>query len=207
VDDLRSTLGIESGEVFLLQPTRVVPRKGIERSIELAARLERRCVLVVSHASGDEGTAYEEYLRCHADLIGVRIIFAAETFARRRGYASDGRKVYALSDAYRQADLVTYPSIIEGFGNAFLEAVYYRRPIVVNRYDVLRTDIEPKGFDTVVFDGFIREETVRCVEAILEDTALQAQIVAHNYSLGQKHYSYRTLENHLTALLDKCADT
>lgn len=206
-DDLRSTLGIESDERLLLQPTRVVPRKGIERAIELAARLQHRCALVVSHASGDEGTAYEAYLRRHADLIGVRIIFAAEAFAHRRRRTSGGRKVYALSDVYRQADLVTYPSLIEGFGNAFLEAVYYRCPIVVNRYDVFRADIEPKGFDVVAFDGFIREETVCRVEAILEDAAMEAQIVAHNYSLGQKHYSYRALERHLTALLDECADT
>ncbi len=206
-DDLRSTLGIDSEESLLLQPTRVVPRKGIERAIELAARLQRRCVLVVSHASGDEGTAYETYLRRHADMIGVRIIFAAATFARRRGRTPAGDKVYGLSDVYRQADLVTYPSLIEGFGNAFLEAVYHRRPIVVNRYDVFRADIEPKGFDVVAFDGFIREETMRRVEAILEHTTMEAQIVTRNYSLGQKHYSYRTLERQLTALLDESADT
>lgn len=206
-DDLRSTLGVEPDESLLLQPTRVVPRKGIERAIELARRLQRRCVLVISHASGDEGTAYEAYLRRHADLMGVRVVFAAETVAHCRGRTSDGRKIYALSDVYRKADLVTYPSVIEGFGNAFLEAVYYRRPIVVNRYDVFRADIEPKGFDVVAFDGFVQEETVRRVETILEDGALEAQIVAHNYSLGQQHYSYRTLERRLAVVLDECAET
>ena len=34
------------------------------------------------------------------------------------------------------ADLVTYPSTFEGFGNAFLEAIYYCRPIVVNTYSI-----------------------------------------------------------------------
>jgi len=32
-------------------------------------------------------------------------------------------------------------------GNAFLEAVYYRKPVMCNRYSIYRTDIEPKGFD------------------------------------------------------------
>ena len=27
-----------------------------------------------------------------------------------------------LADAYQQADLVTYPSLVEGFGNAFFQA-------------------------------------------------------------------------------------
>lgn len=202
--DIRSGLDIGPDECLLLQPTRVVPRKGIERSIELARRLERPCTLVVSHASGDEGMAYKAYLREYADLMGVRVVFAADTIARRRRRTSDGREVYALSDMYRQADLVTYPSLVEGFGNAFLEAVYYRRPIVVNRYDVFRTDIEPKGFDVVAFDGFIREKTVRRLESVLEDITLQAEIVDHNYRLGERYYSYRTLERHLTALLDDC---
>ena len=203
-DDLRSALGIGPVENLLLQPTRIVPRKGIERSIELARRLDRPCALVISHASGDEGTAYEAYLRTYADLMGVRVVFAAGRIAHRRGRAVEGRKVYGLNDIYRQADLVTYPSLVEGFGNAFLESIYYRRPIVVNRYDVFRTDIEPKGFDVVAFDGFVREETVRHVKAILGDGDLQAEMVNHNYRLGQLHYSYSTLREHLVALLHDC---
>ncbi len=202
--DLRSVLEMEPDEFLLLQPTRVVPRKGIERSIELIRRLERPCTLFISHASGDEGTAYEEYLRHYADVMEVRVLFAADIPANRRVRSSDGQRIYArmdLGDIYRQADLVTYPSIIEGFGNAFLEAVYYRRPIVVNRYDVFRVDIEPKGFKVVAFDGFIQEDTVRRVTSLLEDAAVQAEIVDHNYRLGKRYYSYHTLERHLTALL------
>jgi glycosyltransferase involved in cell wall biosynthesis len=196
--DLRSALGVEGDEMMMLQPTRIVPRKGIERSIELVRRLERPCTLVISHASGDEGTAYEDYVRDYADTMDVRVLFAAEAVAELR------RRGVGLGDIYRLADLVTYPSIIEGFGNAFLEAVYYRRPIVLNRYDVFRTDIEPKGFRVVAFDGFIREDTVRQVASLLEDPALQAEMVGHNYRLGARHYSYQRLEGQLAALLDDC---
>ena len=51
---------------------------------------------------------------------------------RRRGLNAAGKKVYTLFDIYPHADLVTYPSYYEGFGNAFLEAVYFRKPVVVN---------------------------------------------------------------------------
>ena len=47
---------------------------------------------------------------------------------------------------YPHADLVTYPSTFEGFGNAFLEAVYFKRPIVVNKYSIYAKDIEPQRF-------------------------------------------------------------
>ncbi|MFN8462447.1 MAG: hypothetical protein U0X93_11850 [Anaerolineales bacterium] len=53
--------------------------------------------------------------------------------------------------------MVTYPSTIEGFGNAFLEAVYYRRLILVNNYSIYEVDIKPKGFRTIWFDGFISD--------------------------------------------------
>jgi hypothetical protein len=48
---------------------------------------------------------------------------------------ADGRKIYSLADIYPHADFVTYPSLIEGFGNAFLEAIYFRKPLLMQRYD------------------------------------------------------------------------
>ena len=57
------------------------------------------------------------------------------------------------------ADLITYPSLYEGFGNAFLEGVYHRTPIVVNRYPIYELDIRPKGFRCLEMDGYITELT------------------------------------------------
>ena len=39
--------------------------------------------------------------------------------------------------------LPTYPSHYEGFGNAFLEAIYFRKPVVVISYAVYARDIDP----------------------------------------------------------------
>src|SRR5260221_2847965 len=57
--DFRRALGIDDNEIILLQPTRIVPRKRIELSIELARRLDLPCVLGISHSSCDEGFGYE----------------------------------------------------------------------------------------------------------------------------------------------------
>ena len=83
----------------------------------------------------------------YIDLLEVNVCFAADNFADERGQAVDGRKIYSLADAYRQADLVTYPSTVEGFGNAFLEAIYYCKPIVMSTYEIYLIDIQPKGFN------------------------------------------------------------
>lgn len=200
-DDLRAALAIADDELFLLQPTRIVPRKRIEQAINLTRRLERKAALVISHASGDEGSEYEAYLRDYAQAMGVRLIFAADRIAHDRGRTDEGHKIYSLGDAYHHADLVTYPSVIEGFGNAFLETLYFSRPIVMSTYEIFKTDIQPKGFRVVGFDEFITEETVRQSLNLLDNPALVEEMVAHNYELGRTYYSYRVLEEHLVALL------
>jgi len=201
--EVRIALGIAPDEYLLLQPTRVVPRKRIEQAIELARRLNSRCTLVISHSSGDEGTDYETYLRTLADLLHVRVIFASDLVGDERGQTPDGQKVFTLTDVYQQADLVTYPSTVEGFGNAFLEAIYYRRPIVMSTYEIFRRDIEPKGFKVIGFEDFITEETVRRTRQILRDPALAAEMTEHNYELGRRYYSYRVLERSLLVLLNQ----
>lgn len=202
--EIRSALGIPPDDHFLLQPTRIVPRKRIEHAIELIRRLECNCVLVITHASGDEGTAYENYLRDYADILNVPVIFGSNIVNHRRGQTSDGSKIFSLADAYQQANMVTYPSTIEGFGNAFLETIYFLRPIVISTYEIFKTDIQPKGFRVIGFDDFIEERTVRQAREVLHDPALGEEMAAHNYQIGRRYYSYRTLEFKLAALINGC---
>jgi glycosyltransferase involved in cell wall biosynthesis len=202
--DVRSALAVAPDELLFLQPTRVVQRKGIEHAIELVHRLDRKARLVISHASGDEGNDYERRVRQFAALLQVQTNFVADIIRDERGQTPDGRKVYTLGDVYPQADLVTYPSDIEGFGNAFLEAVYYRRPVVVNNYSIFDIDVKPKGFWVIEFDGYVTDDTVRQVEQVLQDAQLSRAMVEHNYQVAQRHYSYATLERRLQTLLADC---
>ncbi len=203
-NDMRQELGIKQGVAILLQPTRIVPRKKIERAIALARRINTECILVVTHKAGDEGINYEIYLKEFADIMGVNFLCAAERFACRRQKTSDGQKVYSIADAYSQADLVTYPSVIEGFGNAFLETIYYRRPIVMEAYEIFKCDIQPKGFKVIWFEDFISREIVEDVQNILCNHELTTEWTERNYQLGRRYYSYQTLEKILVTLLDQC---
>ena len=202
--DIRADLGLAADEFFFLQPTRVVQRKGIEHAIELVHRLGLKARLVISHASGDEGDAYEHRVRDFADLLDVPTNFVSDIIKDQRSKTSDGRKIYTLGDVYPHADLVTYPSDIEGFGNAFLEAIYYRRPIVVNNYSIFDTDIKPKGFRVIEFDGYVTDDTVRQVRQVLQEPRLAQERAKHNYGLARRHYSYATLERRLQTLIADC---
>ena len=200
-DRMRAALGLSEDDHVLLQPTRVVPRKRIELAIELTRRLDSGCVLIVSHAAGDEGSDYEQHLRAYAKLIGVRVIFASKEFSHQRRLDEEGRQVFSLADVYSQAELVTYPSTVEGFGNAFLETIYHRRPIVISTYEIFKTDIQPKGFRVIGFDDFISDYTVGQALAVLQDPGMSAEMAEHNYNLGRRFYSFRSLERNLVNLL------
>ncbi len=203
VADLRDELGIGADEYVLLQPTRVVPRKRIERAVELAARLDLPCTLLISHASGDEGSDYAAFLAEFVELMGVKAVIADEYFAPQRGVRPDGGKVFSLGDAYAPADIVTYPSDIEGFGNAFLEAVYFGKPLVMCAYDVYKADIRPKGFRVVEFEDYITEETVCQTREVLQDKGLAEEMAAHNYEVAKRFYSFTALERLLVGLLEQ----
>lgn len=202
--DARAALGTSPDELLFLQPTRVVQRKGIEHAIELTRRLGLKARLVISHASGDENNDYERRVREFANLLAVPVNFVSDIILDRRGQTPDGRKIYTLADIYPHADLVTYPSTVEGFGNAFLEAIYFRKPIVVNNYSIFDVDIKPKGFRVIEFDGYITDATIHQTRHALSNPEWAWQMAEENYRLAKRHYSYAVLERRLQTLIADC---
>src|SRR6266540_5495088 len=150
----RKAAGLEPDQVLLLQPTRVVPRKWIEATIELAARL-----------------------RAFARARAVDLRFVPAEVGAAGGPD--------LADAYAAADLVCFPSVWEGFGNALLEAFFHRRPELVNRYQVYADDIAPTG--------------VRCIEL---DGAVTPEAEA-NYQASLRHFSYATVRERVLPLVER----
>ena len=200
----RKAAGLSEDDLLVLQPTRIVARKGIEHAVELIRRLERpNAKLVISHESGDEGNEYLERIREYAELMKVPLVFVDRWISEQRGTGDDGRPLFTLGDVFSQADLVTYPSEYEGFGNAFLEAVYHKKPIVCNRYLIYRTDIEPCGFRSVVFDGYLTRSTVDEVNRLIDSPELQQEMVEVNYRVAQQYFSYEVLEAELQLMVDR----
>jgi glycosyltransferase involved in cell wall biosynthesis len=202
--NFRRDIGLGEHDFLVLQPTRIVQRKGIETSIELLRRLnDPRCKLVVTHSAGDEGDTYSTRVRSYAELLGVEVVYAEQWIGDERFVSADGRKRYSIWDAYRHADLVTYPSTYEGFGNAFLEAIYFGKPILCNRYSIYRTDIEPCGFDAILMEGYLTDEVVERVRKVLDEPELRREMVEHNYQVACQFFSYDRVEAELNAILSK----
>lgn len=203
--DIRKEIGISEDDFLILQPTRIVPRKGIEHAIKLVGLLDDdRYKLVISHDAGDEGLDYKHQLEEMARQEGVDLRFFAARIGEVRQVDHLGNKIYTLWDIYKHADLMTYPSTYEGFGNALLEAVYFKVPVVINRYSIYVQDIEPKGFKLIEMDGFITQKLLDEVRRVIEDKEHRKSIVDHNYKIARRFYSYtalrRVLRHHIAML-------
>ncbi|CAN5831470.1 glycosyltransferase family 4 protein [soil metagenome] len=203
---LRTELGLGPDSLLIVQPTRVVPRKGIELAVELVSRLERpEATLLITSPAGDEGYEYLVRLERLAERLGVNLRYAPERFRPNHNDALNQdvpEPAHSLVDAYIAADLITYPSFYEGFGNALVEAVFFGKPLVVNRYSVYEADIRPLGFRFVELDGAVTDEAVAQVRALLDDGERRAADAAHNFELGRRYLSYDRLARGLAELLD-----
>ena len=200
--DFRESIGIGKDDILFLQPTRVVPRKGIEHAITLIGALrDPRCKLVISHESGDEGNEYLNALQEMAIREGVELLYVPDRIGEERGFNERGEKTYLLADAYAHADVITYPSLYEGFGNALVEAFYYRKPALVNRYSIFVSDIEPRGFNVVTMNGYLTREVITKVQRVINDEEYRQEMVETNYMLGKRYYSYNVLRRKLRTLV------
>ncbi len=236
--DFRERIGLKENDVILLQATRVVARKGIELAIDFAKAIDSpkrraqlqakglynghpftndsRVVLVLAgYARDDVSGGYIRKLMDKAQQENVDMIHVGDLIEHGRQIL-DGEKVYSLWDSYVFADFVTYPSLWEGWGNQFLEALRARLPIMLFEYPVYKADIKDKGFRVVSLGGEVKERNpqglARIAPQTLEAAADQAvelltnaklrqETVEHNFRVGRENYSMDALRKYLTPLM------
>ncbi len=208
--EIKERICLKDEDIFILQPTRVVPRKWIERSLEIVNLMDlENPVLVLSHSADDEGDIYKQRVQKYARRLGVNLVSIEDLVGPEEDYNNYSEKKYTIGDVYQCADLICYPSGYEGFGNAFLETIYYKKPIVVNRYSIYIADIEPRGFDTITIEGFVTNQTIEKISEMLTNKERRKQAVEKNYRLGNQYFSYEVLERlllHLVSILEiQCA--
>jgi glycosyltransferase involved in cell wall biosynthesis len=236
--DFRARIGLSDNDIIILQATRIVERKGIELAVDFVqalgsperrARLQERglfdgrafgddgrIVLVLAGYARDDPTgAYVGRLKRKIERAGVDALFIEDMVDAER-QMRDGQKVYALWDTYVFADMVTYPSLWEGWGNQLLEALRARVPIMLYEYPVYEADIKAKGFQVISLGSTLRgrddlglaqverqtiESAADQAVALLTDAQLRQGTVDHNYRVGQQHYSLEALRGYLGQLI------
>ena len=236
--DLRREIGLDQNDILMMQGTRIIPRKGIELAIDLVkslnephrrAKLERlglfdgrkftaknKIILVLAGYDRDDPTGeYLQKLKDKAEKLGVNLRHIDKFIGPEREQR-ESTKIYSLWDAYAIADFVTYPSLWEGWGNQFLEALKAKLPIVLFEYPVYIQDIKPKGFEVIslgseilgrdeanlasIPEDIIQRAADQCVN-YLTNCPLREEMVEKNYQLGEQNYSFDRLQHHISNLI------
>jgi glycosyltransferase involved in cell wall biosynthesis len=198
---LRRELGVAIGGLLFVQPTRVVPRKGIELAVEMVARLGHpNSALLITSPAGDEGHQYLEELLDLAARRNVDLLYQPGRF-HPGTIAPLASPAHNLADGYIAADVITYPSFYEGFGNALIESVYFRKLVIVNRYAVYDADIRPHGFRFIELSGAVTDAAVDELRSALADPTRRAADAEHNFEVGREQFGYDRLRRELTDLI------
>lgn len=224
--DLRDVIGVKENDLIFLQATRIVERKGIEIALDFMAKiLERREKLygktlyndknftdeseiyfVMAGLNEGEGDYLGKLLEKGQEL-GIKIKHINSIIDHSR-HEKNGKKIYSLWDAYIFADMVTYPSLLEGWGNQYLEALFAQKPVAIYRYPVYNADLQRHGFNNIDLGdehtmnskglAFIKEEILnKAAEEtieILTNKERYMELVRENYDIADKNFSYEALK-------------
>jgi len=199
----RKDFDISKDDIVFLQATRIIPRKRIEIAIKLVKKLDNpRIVLVIVGRAGDEGREYKNKLYSLVKKLKVRVIFAGDYVNFHRKITGGRRKIYTLWDAFVASDYVKYPSEVEGFGNQYIEAVYFKKPVIITPYPVYESDIRPLGFKSIEITEKLTKKDIELVNSYLVDKEKVNKIVESNFKLGKKYFSYEATGEKIKKLLN-----
>lgn len=233
--DFLKEFNIKKSDLLVLQATRVIPRKAIELAMDYAVELQKKIrrmsgkkiynckrlgikpklTLVLAGYAEDEKRDYLFRLKSKAFDDQIQVKFISGFVEAKRSF-KQSKKTYSLWDAYAYADIVTFPSIWEGWGNQFIEAIFAKKPIVVYEYPVFKKDIKKEGYriislgDTMNFDdkqqlyqipkSHIKKAAKNTVQW-LKDKNLNDKL-EKNWQIGKKYHSYEVLEKFLIKQID-----
>lgn len=178
----RKAIGVEEDAWIIYHPSRLgVPRKGTEYAVGLYAELTKlvekkggpKLYLLFTHKVGDEGFEHHKQIlnlieKYREKGYEINLIDKSSVIEEKARTTADGKKIYSFEDAYEDSDLVAIPSLFEGFGNAFVEALSFKKPVVANNYAVLEKDILPKGFEVILLNADISNEVTPGEEIPIE---------------------------------------
>lgn len=237
--DFRQQIGLNDNDIMLLQATRVMDRKGIELAIDVAAAInqpQRRAALarqtLYDGRTFDENShivlvcagyveqfgitgSYQQNLIDKAGDLKVDLRFVGDRVRHSRSH-DNGQKIYSLWDSYVSADLVTYPSYWEGWGNQFIEAVFAEKPVILFEYPVYTSDLKADGFDVISLGRQLGPRDARQLVTVapprieqaadpaltmLTDPHRRRQAVEQNFQIAKSKYSYQVLEQIVTELM------
>ena len=162
-----SEIGAKENDLIILQATRIVKRKGIGLAVDVVEELTKRkselvgkklyngktitedssIVLVLPGYTELVDKKYRAKLEQKISKTNIKALFINDLVGAVR--KTNSHKKYSLWDCYAHADIVTYPSLFEGWGNQFIEAIFAKKPIILFEYPVFKADIKKEDYSYI----------------------------------------------------------
>lgn len=237
VDDFnfnfRASFGIKEKDLIILQATRIVKRKGIELALDFVSELnsnrhklfgkklynnrlfdEDSKIVFLMVGLNEDNTYFEKIIE-YAHEKNVEIKWVNKNIGHDRSQ-TDNVKTYSLWDAYAHCDMVTYTSLLEGWGNQLIEALVAKKIIVGFQYPVFVKDIRPLDFNIIdlgnkhtiknsglveVSKSIISNAVDEAYKLILNEQEYKKN-VSENYAIGKQNLSLGTLEVLLKSIIE-----
>ncbi len=221
--EIRNMVGINEGDIVFLQATRITERKAVETAIRLVAEFNiaarsmtgknlyngkaftGRVVLVYSGITERQSRDYRLKLDDLASNLSVEVIDIA---------SSSSLTQRAFFESYSVADIVTYPTIFEGWGNQLLEALVSKKPVAIFRYSVFKSDIHDSGISFIDLgdqygykEGLVEipdwniKNAVKDISELLFDQERYREVTERNFELGREKFSFETLSEIIQELI------
>jgi len=179
--DIKNRYGKRIGDVFLFTASRLVLSRGVEDTIRALSFLPKNVKLLIA---GD-GEDKKKLERIATDArVQERVIFAGHV-------PHDELPLY-----YKVSDIFVRPSLIEGFGNSFVEAFAAGVPVVATEVGgipdfLFDPEKNPDRPATGLFCEVQNPESIaRVVTRYMENPALVSEVVQHARALVKEKYDW-----------------
>ncbi len=225
---LAKALGIKKDDFVILHATRIAKRKSIESAFVFARELKKQIKKALPFRFGkktitknskfyvlfpnfvEEGESnYQQELKDLAKKYNLDILWVGDMFDLQGKKAN----LYSFWSSYLVADIVTYTSFWEGFGNQFLEAVYFKKPLAIFEYPVFAKDIKKEGYKYISLGqkmakrkdlNFIpqkaAQKAAKQMIQWLKNPKIKSDLLL-NFNIAKKHHSLALLKKEFKQIL------
>lgn len=184
LDTLRLRYNKQDGDVFLFTASRLVLSRGVEDIIRSLPYLPVNVKFLIA-GDGQDREKLEAIVR--EEKVADRVIFAGHV---------DHQDLPAL---FKVSDIFVRPSIIEGFGNAFVEAFASGIPVVATPVGgipdfLFDPDVNPDKPSTGIFCEVQNPESIaKAVLRYLNDPSLTERIIKNARELAIQKYDWNII--------------
>lgn len=184
--EIRARLGFSDGNTVLVTASRLVVKNGVVDVIDALAQLPEKYVFLVIGVGGLEAS-----LRARAEDVHIahRVHFL--------GYIPH----HDLPQYLHASDIFIRPSLSEGLGNAFLEAMVAGIPVVATPVGGIPDFLKEK--ETGIFCEVNNPESICRAVSMLENETLRAHVVTQAQHMVADRYDWDMLADRMRAVLSE----